>query len=82
MTLKFLIFGKTGWIGGLLGDLLQSMGHEFVFAESRLEDRRCLIAEIQKVKDVKECCEWFICHCTTRFLCIPMSSNRSNLATF
>ena len=23
---KFLIFGKTGWIGGLLGDLLKEQG--------------------------------------------------------
>lgn len=36
---KFMVFGKTGWIGGLLGHLLAAQGEEFVFAESRLQVR-------------------------------------------
>lgn len=27
---KFLVFGKTGWIGGMLGELLTSQGDSFV----------------------------------------------------
>ena len=36
---KFLVFGKSGWIGGLLGRLLDQQGEEFVFADCRLQVR-------------------------------------------
>jgi UDP-glucose 4,6-dehydratase len=36
---KFLIFGKTGWIGGMLGKLLSDRSYEFEYATSRLQDR-------------------------------------------
>ncbi|KAG1673669.1 hypothetical protein FOA52_010537 [Chlamydomonas sp. UWO 241] len=46
----FLIFGKTGWIGGLLGDLLKEQGANFEFATCRLEDRAAVISELDRVK--------------------------------
>lgn len=46
---KFLLFGKTGWIGGLLGDILRHQGHEYAYAEARLEDRRSILDELLKV---------------------------------
>lgn len=48
-TQKFLIFGKTGWIGGLLADLLKEMGAEFEMANARLEDRAAVIADLDRV---------------------------------
>ncbi|KAI9199158.1 hypothetical protein LWI28_028434 [Acer negundo] len=35
--LKFLIYGRTGWIGGLIGKLCQAQGIEFVYGSGRLE---------------------------------------------
>jgi dTDP-4-dehydrorhamnose reductase len=46
----FLIFGKSGWIGGLLGDLLKENGAKFEFATARLEDRSSIIQDIERVK--------------------------------
>ena len=34
-----LLFGKGGWIAGLLGNLLTQQGHNFKFADSRMENR-------------------------------------------
>jgi hypothetical protein len=45
----FLIFGKSGWIGGLLGDLLKENGAKFEFATARLEDRSSIIQDIERV---------------------------------
>lgn len=47
---KFLIFGKTGWIGGLLGDLLKEQGADYEYASARLEDRAAVSADIDRVK--------------------------------
>jgi len=47
---KFLIFGKSGWIGGLLGNLLTKMGHKFEYASARIQDRSALIAELERVQ--------------------------------
>ncbi|KAF5827681.1 hypothetical protein DUNSADRAFT_251 [Dunaliella salina] len=46
----FLIFGKTGWIGQLVGGLLQEMGAKFEYATARLEDRSAVLADIERVK--------------------------------
>ena len=46
----FLIFGKSGWIGGLVGDLLKEQGAKFEFANARLEDRASIIAELDRVR--------------------------------
>lgn len=46
----FLIYGRTGWIGGLLGKLCEKQGIPFEYGKGRLEDRSSLIADIQNVK--------------------------------
>ena len=45
----FLIFGKSGWIGGLVTEILKEQGAKFHLASARLEDRAAIIAEIEKV---------------------------------
>lgn len=47
---KFLIYGKTGWIGGVLGKICEKQGIEFEYGRGRLEDRSQLVADIQVVK--------------------------------
>jgi len=43
-----LVFGgKTGWIGQKIVTQLQSMGHTAICAQSRLENRQDIVAEIQ-----------------------------------
>lgn len=46
----FLIFGKSGWIGGLVGELLKQQGAKFEYANARLEDRASIVAELDRVK--------------------------------
>ncbi|CAN6483552.1 unnamed protein product [Victoria cruziana] len=48
--LKFLIYGRTGWIGGLLGGLCEKQGIPFEYGRGRMEDRSQLIADILSVK--------------------------------
>ncbi|CAD5170436.1 unnamed protein product [Musa acuminata subsp. malaccensis] len=43
---KFLIYGRTGWIGGLLGGLCTERGIPFVYGDGRLENRAQLEADI------------------------------------
>ena len=45
----FLVFGKSGWIGGLVGELLKKQGANFHWATARLEDRAALLEEIDRV---------------------------------
>ncbi|XP_066327486.1 bifunctional dTDP-4-dehydrorhamnose 3,5-epimerase/dTDP-4-dehydrorhamnose reductase-like [Miscanthus floridulus] len=45
-ALKFLIYGRTGWIGGLLGDLCAARGIPFAYGAGRLESRASLEADI------------------------------------
>jgi dTDP-4-dehydrorhamnose reductase len=45
-----MIFGKSGWIGGKLGELCEEMGLDYVFAKSRLEQREAVGKELDKVK--------------------------------
>lgn len=48
---KVLVFGgKTGWIGGKLLELLKEEGIEGIAAESRIENREDVAAELDKVK--------------------------------
>lgn len=49
-SLKFLIYGKTGWIGGLLGKICEKQGIPFEYGKGRLEDRSQLQLDIQNVK--------------------------------
>lgn len=44
--LKFLIYGRTGWIGGLLGRLCEGQGIEYAYAAGRLEDRAQIEADL------------------------------------
>ncbi len=47
----FLVFGgKTGWIGKKIVKLIQESSHTAICAESRLENRESIIAEIEKYK--------------------------------
>ncbi|RYR77885.1 hypothetical protein HN873_001590 [Arachis hypogaea] len=48
--LKFLLYGKTGWIGGLLGDLCRAQGIDFSYGSGRLENRASLEADIAAAK--------------------------------
>ncbi|KAF5726296.1 trifunctional UDP-glucose 4 6-dehydratase [Tripterygium wilfordii] len=48
--LKFLIYGRTGWIGGLLGKLCEDRGIEFEYGRGRLEDRRSIMEDIKRVR--------------------------------
>ena len=50
LSQKFLIFGKTGWIGGLLGEILTAQGADWEFAQCRMEDRSAIIAELERVR--------------------------------
>lgn len=49
----FLVFGRTGWIGGLVGDLLKQLGVKFEYATARLEDRAAIQADIDRVKPTR-----------------------------
>ncbi|XP_074319233.1 trifunctional UDP-glucose 4,6-dehydratase/UDP-4-keto-6-deoxy-D-glucose 3,5-epimerase/UDP-4-keto-L-rhamnose-reductase RHM1 [Silene latifolia] len=49
-SLKFLIYGRTGWIGGLLGQMCEKQGIAYEYGKGRLQDRASLIADIQNVK--------------------------------
>jgi len=43
----FLVFGKTGWIGGLVAEHLKQAGEEVHLASARLENREAIIREIE-----------------------------------
>mmetsp|Transcript_9324 Transcript_9324/g.34191 ORF Transcript_9324/g.34191 Transcript_9324/m.34191 type:complete len:266 (+) Transcript_9324:98-895(+) len=47
---KFLVFGRTGWIGGMLSTMLEDMGYEYKYAAARLEDRGAVMAELEEYK--------------------------------
>ncbi|MCD7452103.1 Phospholipase D beta 1 [Datura stramonium] len=47
---KFLIYGRTGWIGGLLGKLCEAQGIEYVYGSGRLENRSSLETDLATVK--------------------------------
>ncbi len=49
----FLVFGRSGWIGGLVGELLTSQGTKFEYANARLEDRAGILADIERVRPGK-----------------------------
>lgn len=48
--LKFLIYGRTGWIGGEIGKLSEAQGIAFEFGKGRLENRSQLQEDIEAVK--------------------------------
>ncbi|CAI9755399.1 unnamed protein product [Fraxinus pennsylvanica] len=47
---KFLIYGRTGWIGGLLGKLCESKQIEYVYGSGRLENRASLESDVVSVQ--------------------------------
>ncbi|KAJ9159788.1 hypothetical protein P3X46_025262 [Hevea brasiliensis] len=47
--LKFLIYGGTGWIGGMLGKLCEKQGIPFSYGKGRLENRSEILDDIQAV---------------------------------
>jgi UDP-glucose 4,6-dehydratase len=49
-VLKFLIYGRTGWIGGLLGKKCQKQEILYEFGSGRLENRVQLEADIASTK--------------------------------
>ncbi|KAJ1691034.1 hypothetical protein LUZ63_015189 [Rhynchospora breviuscula] len=49
-SFKFLIYGRTGWIGGLLGQICEKQGIAFEYGKGRLEDRSQLVSDIQTIK--------------------------------
>ncbi|XP_021898354.1 trifunctional UDP-glucose 4,6-dehydratase/UDP-4-keto-6-deoxy-D-glucose 3,5-epimerase/UDP-4-keto-L-rhamnose-reductase RHM1-like [Carica papaya] len=49
-SLKFLIYGRTGWIGGLLGKICEKRGIPYDYGRGRLEYRSQVLADIQCVK--------------------------------
>jgi UDP-glucose 4-epimerase len=46
----YLLFGKNGWIGGMLTTMLRAQGKTVHLADSRTEDRAAVLAEIEKYK--------------------------------
>ncbi len=46
----FLIYGKTGWIGGLVAEILVINGARWEFGTARLEDRAGILEDIRRVK--------------------------------
>lgn len=49
-SLKFLIYGRTGWIGGLLGKFCEERSIAYEYGNGRLENRSQLQADIAAVK--------------------------------
>mmetsp|Transcript_33058 Transcript_33058/g.67624 ORF Transcript_33058/g.67624 Transcript_33058/m.67624 type:complete len:344 (+) Transcript_33058:104-1135(+) len=47
---RFLVFGKRGWIGGMMIELLKKAGKEFHLADARCENRESVKAELLKIK--------------------------------
>lgn len=44
----FLVYGRTGWIGGKLGKLLTEQGHTWCYGTARLQDRRAVQDDIKR----------------------------------
>ncbi|EFJ09348.1 hypothetical protein SELMODRAFT_129972 [Selaginella moellendorffii] len=49
-AMKLLIYGRTGWIGGLLGKICEREGIPYEYGSGRLENRLQLEADILTVK--------------------------------
>ncbi|GMP35049.1 hypothetical protein CsSME_00007666 [Camellia sinensis var. sinensis] len=47
--LKFLIYGRIDWIGGLLGKLCESQGIDYVYGSGRLENRSSLDSDLASI---------------------------------
>ena len=51
--MKYLIYGRNGWIGSLMGDLLKKEGIPFEYGTARLEDRTAIMADIERVQPTR-----------------------------
>lgn len=49
-AVTFLIYGKTGWIGGMLGRLLAGSEFSYFYGSARLHDRRAIEGDIARCK--------------------------------
>ena len=49
-TKTFLIYGRTGWIGGMLGRLLAERKHLYFYGEARLHDRKAIEEDIARCR--------------------------------
>lgn len=49
-TDRFLVIGRTGWIGGQIGDILARDGKTYTFAASRTYDRASFAKELDDFK--------------------------------
>ncbi|KAJ1377247.1 hypothetical protein SESBI_49102 [Sesbania bispinosa] len=49
-SLKFLIYGGAGWIGGLLGNICEKQGIPFEYGTGRLDDRSQVLVDIRTIK--------------------------------
>ena len=52
-TDTYLVFGKNGWIGGKVIDLLEKDGKTVYLADSRMENRECVIKEMELYKPTR-----------------------------
>ncbi|KAJ1452848.1 hypothetical protein M885DRAFT_525800 [Pelagophyceae sp. CCMP2097] len=50
---KFLLYGKNGWLGGMLIELCRANGDEVVLGEARLENREHVERELDEVKPTR-----------------------------
>ena len=48
--ITFLIYGRTGWIGGMLGHLLEQGNHKYFYGSARLHDRRAIEEDIARCR--------------------------------
>ncbi|CAH1451751.1 unnamed protein product [Lactuca virosa] len=48
--LKFMIYGRTGWIGGLLGKICMEKGIPYAYGRGKLEDRKMLLNDIRSLR--------------------------------
>ncbi|KAK9079910.1 hypothetical protein SSX86_001584 [Deinandra increscens subsp. villosa] len=48
--IKFLIYGRTGWIGGLLGKLCTDKGIPYAYGRGKLQDRKTLLNDIRTIQ--------------------------------
>ncbi|KZV55863.1 bifunctional dTDP-4-dehydrorhamnose 3,5-epimerase/dTDP-4-dehydrorhamnose reductase [Dorcoceras hygrometricum] len=48
--LSFLIYGRSGWIGGLLGKLCEAQSIQYAYGSGRLENRASLESDIASVR--------------------------------
>ncbi|GMH42815.1 hypothetical protein BSKO_10734 [Bryopsis sp. KO-2023] len=46
----YLLFGSTGWIGGLVAEIIRQQGERVEYATARLEDRAAIVHDLDRVK--------------------------------